>query len=269
MKREAPDIPILFLTCGCAQAGEYINNGIVSNAVELNNLTLNSNGNEYYFPKLFVSRESEAVAKSDLVITHSELNKQFFKYFYPQHRGKIYPEIIWFADWICEEAQKFSNLKKPFSKRDIDLLFVSSIWSRQVKNYSLMKKIVLQKNDLNIHIVGEVEEKIDNIKYHGYITQREEMFELLGRSKTVVSTSILDAAPGLLFEASVMGCNIVASKNCGNWQICNKDLLVNNFGVKDYLDKINRSLTQEYEDNIVLFLDSNSYRNLIDIIYVM
>ena len=30
----------------------------------------------------------------------------------------------------------------------------------------------------------------------------------------------LDAAPGLLFEAAAMGCNVVASRNCGNFEVC-------------------------------------------------
>ena len=33
----------------------------------------------------------------------------------------------------------------------------------------------------------------------------------------------IDAAPGILFEGAVMGCNLVASKNCGNWEVCHPD----------------------------------------------
>jgi len=51
------------------------------------------------------------------------------------------------------------------------------------------------------------------------------VFRLMGNAKTIVSTSRYDAAPGILFEGSVMGCNLVASRNCGNWKICHTELL--------------------------------------------
>lgn len=269
MKREFPHIPNIFLTCGCDQASKYISEGKANNALELISLISNTNGHEFVRPKLYKSLETEAIQISDLIITHSDLNRTFCNYFFPNHRGKIFPEVIWFAEWIYEDAQYYSKLKKTYVERDIDLLFVSSLWERQVKNYSLMKKIFMKNSNLNIHIVGEVEQKIENVNYHGFITDREKIFELLGRSKTVVSTSLLDAAPGLLFEASAMGCNIIASKNCGNWEICNEDLLVDNYRLGDYLEKIHLSLTKKYDDNIDYFLDNGSYRNLLDIIAVM
>ena len=269
MKRESPDIPIIFLTCGCDQAGKYISEGKANSAMELSSLISSTNRNEFVSPELFKTLETEAVDLSDLIITHSDLNRSFCNYFFPNHRGKIFPEVIWFAEWIYEDAQNHSSLKKSFIDRDIDLLFVSSLWERQVKNYPLMKNIVMQNKNLNIHIVGEVEQRIENANYHGFITEREKIFELLGRSKTVVSTSLLDASPGLLFEASAMGCNIIASKNCGNWRICNEDLLVDKYSLGDYIEKINLSFTRKYDDNIDYFLDIDSYENLVDTIAVM
>jgi glycosyltransferase involved in cell wall biosynthesis len=96
------------------------------------------------------------------------------------------------------------------------------------------------------------------------VTRRDELFALLGGSKTIVCPSLFDAAPGILFEASAMGCNIITSKNCGNWHICNEKLLVDPFNLNGFLEKISLSLSRKYEDNIDYFMRNKSYKNLID-----
>ena len=84
----------------------------------------------------------------------------------------------------------------------------------------------------------------------------------------IVSTSIYDAEPRILYEASAMKCNIIASKNCGNWKICNDQLLVEPFYLYNYLEKIDLSLTRKFDDNINYFLDVNAYQKLIEIISI-
>jgi len=84
----------------------------------------------------------------------------------------------------------------------------------------------------------------------------------------VVSPSSFDAAPGILFEASAMGCNVVASKNCGNWMLCNTALLVNRYDAKSFVSKIELSLSQKYPDNFDYFAALQSYQNLVETILV-
>lgn len=263
MKRAAPEKRLIFLTTGCEQVQNYIVRKKTKDIIALS---------EFIQPKgtplLFRAREKEAVEISDLIITHSDITKFLYQYFFPFQLGKIYSDVIWFAEWIYKDALNYSGLKKAFSKRDIDILFVASIWSRLEKNYKLVKKIVSRLRGLNIHIVGEIEKKLANAKHHGLITRREDLFTLLGNAKTIVCPSLFDAAPGILFEASAMGCNIIASKNCGNWKICNEKLLVDPFDFSNFLEKIHLSLTKKFDDNIDYFLKTNPYKNLIDTIWV-
>jgi glycosyltransferase involved in cell wall biosynthesis len=163
----------------------------------------------------------------------------------------------------------FARLQEPFHKREIDVIFIASSWNRSEKNYKFVKEIASRLKDLNIHVVGEVEKKDNNATYHNLITNRKEMFGLLGNSKTIVSPSLFDAAPGILFEASAMGCNIVASKNCGNWMLCNEILLVDPFNLSSFLEKIHLSLSKKYDDNINYFFKTNSYNNFIETILLI
>jgi len=75
-----------------------------------------------------------------------------------------------------------------------------------------------------------------------------------------------DAAPGILFEASVMGCNVVASKNCGNWELCNDRLLVRDYTADAFAKAILRSQTAKIPDHMDLFLDRSSYIALKDVL---
>jgi glycosyltransferase involved in cell wall biosynthesis len=260
MKREFPDLPVIFLTAGCDQAKYWLTSGLATHATHLCEVLQAAPG----LPTLSKSREAEAAANADLIVTHSELNRWFYQHFYPLHVGKIYSRVISFAEWIYQDARRYSDLSKPFSERDIDLLFVASIWERPEKNYALLQEILPGCNGLRVHLVGETRSPPPGVTHHGFLIDRDALFALFGRARTVVNTSALDAAPGILFEASAMGCNVIASKNCGNWQICNAALLAEPYEPRTYLEKIGRSLERKYEDNMDDFLRANSYDDLVD-----
>ena len=265
MKQAVPEKPSILITSGCQQAKVHIAQKRVKDIISLIEIIKHTRS----MPVLLPGREVDANRISDLVITHSDMTKSLYQYFLPHSQiVKMYSDVIWFAEWIYKDALYYSDLTKPFLERDIDVLFVASTWNRPEKNYKLVKKIVSRCKSLNVHIVGETEIKFANVKHHGLITRRKDVFELLGRTKTIVCPSLFDTAPGILYEASAMDCNIIASKNCGNWQICNKGLLVDPFNLHSFLEKISHSLHKKYEDNIDYFLNTNSYKNLVETIMV-
>jgi glycosyltransferase involved in cell wall biosynthesis len=133
---------------------------------------------------------------------------------------------------------------------------------------AMLRRISSRCRDLNIHIVGEIQDTPASAVHHGLVTRRQDLFALLGRAKTLVCPSILDAAPGILFEACALGCNVVASKNCGNWRVCNENLLVDPFTLNGFVEKIRVSLARGYANNIMYYLAAESRRNLVDIISV-
>ena len=262
MKREAPGRKLIYVTSGCDQVVKYIMKKEWSDYISIYNYIQKSNNNL----QITSQAEKQAVDSADLIIAHSDMNLFLYKYFFWKLSGKIYSETVWFAEWIYKDALDYEILKIPFNKREIDLIFIASSWSRPEKNYKFLREITSRLKGVNIHVVGELENKDNHATYHNLITNREVLFGLLGNSKTIVCTSLFDSAPGVLFEASAMGCNIITSKNSGNWMLCNEELLVDPFNITNFLNKIPLSLKKKYDDNIDYFLKRNSYKNLIETI---
>jgi len=63
-----------------------------------------------------------------------------------------------------------------------------------------------------------------------------------------------------------MGCNVVASRNCGNWRLCHPDLLLETFTVPEFERRINRSLNRRFAGNMVQFTNGDAYERLKEII---
>jgi hypothetical protein len=129
-----------------------------------------------------------------------------------------------------------------------------------------VKKLASCCKGLKVHIVGDVGQPHPPAQHHGVIARRENLYELLGRSKTLVCPSLVDAAPGILFEASAMGCNVIASPNCGNWQLCNEQLLADRCSLDAFLSRITLSSAGPYKDNQERF--RGGYEDLVDTLSV-
>lgn len=258
MKKASPQKKLIYLTTGSDQVKNYIKFKKLDSYLYLEKFIKKNN----YRLSILSKEEREAVVSADFVITHSEMMQDVYKYFYKSMRGKIFSETIWFAEWIYNDAINYKHFSKNFNEREIDVIFIASDWARLEKNYILVKKLVKHFDDLNIYVVGKVPEEVGTATYTGVLTDRNKLFEMLGNTKTVVCPSIFDSAPGILFEASALECNIITSKNCGNWQICNKALLVDPFEKKYFYEKISVSLEKKFEDNVHYFLQSGSYKKL-------
>jgi glycosyltransferase involved in cell wall biosynthesis len=255
MKRAAPERELVFLTAGCMQVSTSV--PITEQLAAMQDAGIRATPDW---------KESEAVSMSDLILTHSPLIQYLYRRFYPAHSKKIHPTVFWFAEWIKREAEEYSSLALPFEERDIDALFVASSWSREEKNFTMTSAIAGQLKDLSIHIVGECGKPAGSATHHGFVGSRGDLFRLMGRARTVVCPSSFDAAPGILFEASVMACNVVTSKNCGNWELCNDGLLVTGYTADEFAKAILRARTAKLPDHMDLFLERSSYRSLKDVL---
>lgn len=244
MKLAAPGKPLVFMTSGCSQTKQLLEAGAIKDFIAFRRNVERG----VVFP-VRDDQERGAVKACDLIVVHSPIVRFAFEHFFPSHVGKIYSSIISVADCIYPEAERFEGLKRPFADRDIDVIFVASSWNRSEKNYGLVRKIVPCCEGLNVHIVGEVHRECPPARHHGVVARREDLYDLLGRSKTIVCPSLFDTAPGILFEASAMGCNVIASPNCGNWQLCNEQLLADRCSPEAFLSKIKLSLAEPYKDN--------------------
>jgi len=259
IKRAVPERNLIYLTSGCETMKRLIIELRFKDCVSL--LSYLSEGNSV--PPT-APEEREAVILSDYVMTHSELVHDLYVNLFKSSIGKICNDIIWYGEWIHEEALAQAMLARPFKDRDIDVLAIANDWSRPEKNYKGLEKIAEKSRGFNLHIIGQTNGHISDCTHHGLITDRVRLYGVLGRAKSVICPSVFDAAPGVLYEASAMGCNVIASKNCGNWQVCHSDLLVEPFNTKIWRERIERSLAQRFDNNMDYFFRANSYQNLVE-----
>ncbi|MGH7963153.1 MAG: glycosyltransferase [Candidatus Binatia bacterium] len=263
MKLAAPRLPVVFMTAGSRQVQYLIETGACRDFMAFRR----SIGCGIAFSVPPENRERQAVETCDLIIVHSPLVRFALEHFFPAQEGKIHPDIISVADLIYPEAERFAALAQPFMQRDIDLIFVASSWHRPEKNYGLVQTIASRCDRLNVHVVGDVDQPRLPAQYHGVMTRREDLYALLGRSKTLICPSLIDAAPGVLFEASAMGCNVIASPNCGNWPLCNEQLAADQCSLDAFLAKVQPSLSQTFKDNRERF--RGGYEGLVNILRVL
>lgn len=242
LKLAAPEIQAVYVTGTCRQAQDYVTAGLARDAIELRRHLAEG----LLIPRPVHVGEIRAVNACDLVITHSQLTSDMIGAFFPGDRGKIWPEVISFGDWIRDRASQASHFALPFEKRDIDLLFIASNWSRTEKNYSFVEQLAAQLGDIRIHLIGDVPYPIRNVTHHGFIGVRDRVFELMGRSRCVACPSLIDAAPGILFEAVALGANVVATPNCGNADLCHADLLVPVLAADAFAAGVRRASVRPY-----------------------
>jgi len=261
----AKEAPVAYLTTGCEQLSGLLE------AKKFNDFLgfeshLGGPHSDLSFP---ANQEYEAFLAADLVLPNSEcslfLHDQFFRAFL----GKISRDVIWSAEWIADEAEESIALAKPFGEREIEVVAVSHTWDLPEKNYELLKRLSRRCSGREFHIVGDTAKEIRGAKHHGSLRSRTELFEILGNAKTLVCPSKFDTGPDVLFEASVLGCNVVSSRNCGHWKLCHPELLVDPYTVEEFERCVELALTAKFEDNMAYFKGAGSYENLREIVTVL
>lgn len=259
LKRAAPARRTVLMTGTCRQAQDWVTAHRARDAMALTG----RHASGLAPPTLLHSQELAAVEAADLIVTNSRLSLAMMQWFYPGMLGKISPHVVWYAEWICDGARAWLQHSRPFAERDIDVLFVANDWGRREKNFPLAAALAKRFRQRAVHLVGEAESPPTSATCHGFIARSEELFQLMGRARCVVSPSRIDAAPGVLFEASALGCNVVTSRNCGNWELCHPDLLADRCEAAPFAECIDRALRSKYEDNLAHFLTPGSYRDLL------
>lgn len=258
IRRNVPDARTVLMTGSCRQAAAYVTTGRASSALDLARRLKSARRP----PRILAHGERIAVERCDLVITHSQSTLDFMTVFFPASIQRIYPRPISYAEWIADAVLPWKHLARPFESRDIDALFVANNWDRAEKNFPLVQRLAARLPGLRIHVAGDAPRALKGVAHHGFVAGRGELFELLGRSKCVVSPSLIDAAPGVLFEAAAMGCNVVASANCGNADICHPMLVPESLEPRAFAECVERGVRMKYEDNLGAYLSRGSYADL-------
>lgn len=260
IKEATPEVPVIFYVSGSTAATALLISDPGLDAVKI--LERLDKGEQFQISN---DREVKAVALADRIVANSELSHRLLRGFHPGCTDKLDPVPTWEAEWVHGHALEFKHLALPFDERDIDVLFVASNWDREVKNCPMVRQIVASMPDKVIHVLGLAGETVEGAISHGLVPEIEEVFRLFGRARVLVCPSRLDAAPGVLYEGAALGCNLVASRNCGNSRIVNQKLLVDSFTTENFVEVIERALVRPSKNDVKYLVDRRGYRNLIDL----
>ncbi|HXJ84923.1 MAG TPA: hypothetical protein VMS64_40300 [Candidatus Methylomirabilis sp.] len=261
----APGVAILFYAAGSQQAGVH-----VARRRDVCGLTLLDRCASAVRPAVVPGREPDAIESADVIVACSDLVRTLLEYFFPYPQTcKLFPHAISQAEWIGEAATADGGTGRPFGERRIDLLFVASSWSRIEKNLALVGRIAARLPDLRVGIIGEGVSGIPRVTAYGFVAGAARVLGLMGDAKAVICPSRFDASPGILFQASVMGCNVVASRNCGNWAICHDELLVHPFSEDGFVEAAVRAVRAKRPDNMRALLERRSYAKLLEVLAVL
>lgn len=242
LRASAPDHRLLFYTSGCQAAEALVRSGRVRDAATL----LERLDGNRQAPRAHLRQERDAIAGADYVVAHSTMTHRFIERLYPSWSGKLHPVPIAFGEWIHAAAARHTHAARRFHERSIGALFVASSWDRPEKNYDGVRRIARALPHGTIHVMGDVPAPIPGVVHHGFIADRAAVFELMGDARVVVCPSLIDAAPGILHEGAALGCNLVASTNCGNHALCHPELLAEPRTPAAYATCIARALAREY-----------------------
>jgi len=262
LKEAAPERKVVLMTTGCQAMKTAIARGMVPDYLSFRRAAARGDGVRWPV----AGPEKRAVSLADFIVAHSPWVKHLFECFYPSQTGKMYTKLLSIAPFVYEAARPYASWRRPFDERTIDVLFVASDWRRPEKNFDWVKQIVAACPDLRIHVVGNVDGHGDDATFHHLVPDHERLLKLYGDAKTCACPSRFDAAPGVLFEASAMGCNVVCSRNCGNWALCHPELVADPFTLDVFLDRIRLSVSRPFPDRRNLFLQTNVYEELMDIL---
>ena len=261
LQRMAPRVPLTFLTAGFRWAQDLVGTEQFPDLVSLQR-HLSWHG-PAGLPPLH-RRQQEAFLACQRCLTHADMIADLYRCFFPEQIHKIDPHIFWQAGLAFDEARDFLELARPFHQRDLDLLFVASRWDRPEKCFPMVVDIAAACPQLRVGLVGVCDQPPTGCQAFGLIAERQRLWELLGRSRVLVCPSRFDAAPGILYEGAAMGCNLVASPNCGNWSMLHPELLVHRFCAEDFVRRCQLAVAKPYPDQRQLLLAQNSQELLYD-----
>ena len=84
-----------------------------------------------------------------------------------------------------------------------------------------------------------------------YLRNTAACLEKMKESKLLLLPSLFDSSPNTLYEALDNGCNILTSKNTGNWELFNTKSVCNDIYNKDeWINKILINVEEKVINNI-------------------
>jgi len=199
---------------------------------------------EEYKQNTNIQQEFQSLELAKKVIFNSELTCSLFQTFYKE-KVKHYSII---------NTSLFQNIIPPsnenLSTRPYDLLFICSDFNRKIKNCKFVKKLFQQAKFTSLKklVIGQgdlFDTGVPNIEI--YPPQPNHLISsFMKQCKVLVFPSLFDSSPNTVYEALESGCNVVISKNIGNWKQFHKDSVCNDvYDEKEWILKIQKNVKQK------------------------
>lgn len=189
-----------------------------------------------------ITQELKTISSVDGVIFNSRLTERLMRSFY--------------GDAITRSEMRNTSLLNNYmvtgsniSDRKYDVIFVCSQLWRKIKNASFVKKLFLDKrlDPYNKLVIGDGD-IFDSLEIPNLTVIQQQpnsvVLDRMRESKLLVLPSLFDSSPNTLYEAVECGCNILTSKNIGNWHLLNpKSVCDDVYDKEEWLSKIELGLT--------------------------
>lgn len=196
-----------------------------------------------------IEQEIYTLSMVDGIVFNSELTNDLMNLYYKDHIKEnkiINTSLLKPIDNNCEN----------FLSREYDIIFVCSSFGRKIKNSILAKDLLSDERLLNLKkiVIGNGDLFNDSdIKNITILKQQPNsiVLDYMRNSKLLILTSLFDSSPNTVYEALDCGCNIIISKNVGNYQIFNTDSVCEDIYDKDeWINKILNSIDKKIINNI-------------------
>jgi len=154
--------------------------------------------------------------------------------------NKLYPFIN--ITYIDYDYSKIENTN--WLDREYDLVFCSYSWKRKVKNYGFFVDLISKLNKIHkyrILIIGINQRpiiKCNNVETISHI-DHSDLLVLFRNVKLFCMNSFYDSSPNTLKEAIQAGCQVLLTKNIGNFTMFNTSNIVENpENIEEWITKI-------------------------------
>jgi hypothetical protein len=161
------------------------------------------------------------------------------------------------------------NNSMHFNERNYSIGFITSHFSRRIKNPGLARNIFKLFPDENKLVIGNNHQdysKISNTNYFDLVPQKV-LAKFLSETKLVIITSYFDSSPSLLSEAIINGCNVLVSKNVGGNNLLGKESVIENYNdINEWKEKVTYLISNKVEYNNFQKQITNSKSEIINLL---
>ena len=252
LRQVSAALPLVLVGTRCARLDDLIAGGAARDFLDFRAAI----DRGVLFPVSPDDPELAAIRACDLAILPSALARTAQEHLFAAHAGKMYARTISAAEPMLAEAERYRDRRRPLAARDIDVTFVAGRWDVEARGLSLAERIRARLPGRRVALVGEC--GVTSGATRLGVLPRDALFDVLGRSKVVVAPALADPTATDLFAAAAMGCTVVASANCGAWELCAEALRVAAPSPDAFVERIERALAAPLPDHRQRFLDGGT-----------